>query len=308
MKYDVFRVNYSPYMANDFAMKEKVALEELPSIKMNPQLPKNECILITNSSTVVNEIPIETLNCCKLLIHPNSGYDNFNAHFVEEANFPIILGNEIRAVGVAQYIMTSLLKHYGDIPNQSKWSQTRAWSRTNISNLKIQLIGQGHIGKILTESLSALGCSIENYDPYVSPDSKINFESDVFILTCSLNEKNKKFINKDFFNQFKNNILFINAARGNLVNEEDLLCFLEKNPHSFAFLDVFNQEPFIENKFAHVSNINLTSHIAGCSNDLDDRIINFEKQVISDFLSSNSFLERYSRANLKLRIKNNILV
>ena len=99
----------------------------------------------------------------------------------------------------------------------------------------------------------------------------------------SLNKKNVGFISENSFKKMKKNVLFINPARGKLVNEKHLIHFLEENSEAFAFLDVFEQEPLSFEKFAHLKNVKLSSHIAGVFNKLDQSIIDFETDILRSY-------------------------
>ena len=59
----------------------------------------------------------------------------------------------------------------------------------------------------------------------------------------------------------KKNVILINTARGDLINENDLLSFLQKNKEALAALDVFAEEPYY-GPLANLPNTLLTPHIA----------------------------------------------
>ena len=111
-------------------------------------------------------------------------------------------------------------------------------------------------------------------------------------------------MNKSNINELNSECLILNPARGELFQEEELIHFLQKNPKSFAYLDVFEREPFAPGYGSQVSNLNKTSHIAGMYRRLNNDIISFEFLVIKDFIrrfqqnSLNEFKQDYAECIL----------
>ena len=113
-------------------------------------------------------------------------------------------------------------------------------------------------------------------------------------------------INREALNELPSDFLIINAARGPLIDEKVLIEKLKQNPHAYAVLDVFEEEPF-SHQFEGLTNIHLTSHIAGVSSHLPDHMISFEEKVIRNFredkdLQKSEFRETYKELILSNRI------
>lgn len=246
-------------------------------------------MLITNTHTNFDLLSGEQIEQLKLVIHPNSGYDNFPLDFVKGLKAPIVIGSTIRAEAVAQYILSALFSHYSAIPDHKKWNVERKWPRKLLSDLKITIIGYGHIGKILHATLSPMVKELIVYDPFENLTQLNHKNSDVVILACGLNSKSKNIIEKNFLNAIKESALIINAARGELIKTNDLVNFLKANDEAYAVLDVFEKEPNNFSDFVDLTNIKLTSHIAGVYKNIDLHTINFETTVVSDFLELTGF-------------------
>ena len=295
----VYRVNYSAYQQNHFFQDEKKVLSEISGVKylthlseFNPQFP---VALITNTHTNPESISQAILEKTSLLIHPNSGHDNFQADFIKNAHFPIVVGNPIRAHAVAEYILSALFQHFTKLPNHHHWDNDRLWDRKLVRDQKILLLGFGTIGKILQKSLSALCPNLHVVDPLIGSDIKLkNFHSalsdeiisgaDIIICATSLNPTSYKMINEKFLKLVASDCLIVNASRGEVIDETALVQFLEKNENATCYLDVFEQEPFQPGHLSDLKHINKTSHIAGVYHNLNRDIIDFEYWVIKNFL------------------------
>ncbi|MDD4975651.1 MAG: NAD(P)-dependent oxidoreductase [Bacteriovorax sp.] len=305
-KFTVKRISSSPYFSSDFSKLEQETIINLTAADMLPlNSPELTSILITNTHTDVSSITQEQLEICQLMIHPNSGYDNFPSNFISKVNFPVVIGNPIRANAVASFILSALLSHYSPIPNEATWSESRKWPRKLLAELNILILGHGHIGRLLSESLAPLARVVRIYDPYAGfPDLDLQ-NIDVLIPACSLNKKNQHLIDEAMLLKLNEDFLLINAARGSLVNTKDLLSVLLKRPSAFAVLDVFEKEPADFNQlFKETKNIKFSSHIAGVYKKIDINTANFEAQVISDFIKLDviEFEIKYKTMLLKNRL------
>lgn len=304
--FQVIRTHLSPYQLQNFVEVERHKLQELPDISYK-SLPEADIeqptILITNTHTQLKNLPKELLERTELIIHPNSGYDHFNNEYALWKNIPLVIGHEIRAQAVAEYTLGCLFEGTLDLPQHLAWDKARSWRRTLIKNKNIWIFGYGHIGKIVSATLKSLGANITVIDPFISncphPHLKSWKDGDlskaqVVLCCCSLNSSSFEMFNEDFFCSAHPELLFINGARGKLVKEKALREFLVSHPEAFAFLDVFQQEPFSE-EWHHFPQVWKTSHIAGVHQGLDQDIIQFEVNTLKDFLSLDkpSFQKKY---------------
>jgi len=317
----LIRLDASAYHDKDFFQKEESMAASFnlqyflgaeSFLSSTPLIKDDSVALISNTHTQPDQLPEELLERTALWIHSNSGYDNFVASFVAKAQFPIIVGNPIRAHAVAEYILAQLFEHFGLLKHQLLWDRSRKWERPLLKNKNILICGAGLIGSILKGSLSPLCKELHVFDPFVNLDDEKNLGSflkksptiDIILIACSLNSSSHHLIDNDILKQLSADFLLINAARGGLVDELALLTFLKDNTKARAVLDVFEAEPTPAD-YPKLPNLKRTSHVAGVSAKLDDEIITFENQILSRFLNDNSsFLKSCSALNLRNRLIN----
>lgn len=329
MNIQIYRTNASSYQDSSFFQKEKEALEMIEGVKyiksLNEINEKDPFILLTNTHTKPQNLAKVILDKTILVIHPNSGHDNFPVEFIQDSKFPIVIGNPIRSHAVVEYTLSTLFHHFTKIENHLHWDDERTWNRKLLRDQKVLIIGHGHIGKVLSRSLDSLCKEVSVYDPF----EKINFPQEGFksdfsldmfdgvqllIMAASLNETSKHIINNDVLKRVDSECIIINPARGELIKEDDLIHYLQKNPRAYAYLDVFEQEPFKPGYLHDLKNINKTSHIAGVYQDLNRDIVNFEYHIIKEFLQyargevSGDFERDYHHCLLKSKISEDNLV
>lgn len=298
------RLDLSPYQSPDFPELEKKSLANL-NIEQTELLEEAQ-ILISNTHTDFSKLPLDKLTHVKLLLHPNSGHDNIPCEFVTEAPFPIICGNSIRANGVTEYTLGRLFQHLSSLEDQPQWQPGRAWPRQRLADKNILILGRGTIGKLLISSLTPLARTVSSYDPFKG-DSNLKLDSiDVVLVAASLNQTSEGMINSDFLSKLNPGWLLINGARGKIINQKDLIEALNKDSKAFAYLDVFEKEPFEASAFNGILNIFRSSHLAGVSTNLDQLIIDFEVQAISDFLTQCLNLQEFENKYEHLLLKNKL--
>ncbi|MBD67066.1 MAG: hypothetical protein CME62_17825 [Halobacteriovoraceae bacterium] len=311
MNLQVYRTDSSSYQDSHFLAKEQKILESIPGVSYVKSLSQTQkeipFVLITNTHTQIEHIPKTILDRTKLLVHPNSGYDNIGDEFVKKCSFPIVKGNPIRANAVAEYMLSCVFKEIAQVPNHLHWSSTRVWKRPLLRDQKVLIIGNGHIGQLLKNSLRPLVSQLTVYDPFTKELGVENeFSHELFskvnilLIAADLNDTSYHMVEKVALNELAKKNIIINPARGGIIKEEDLFDYLQQNSNSKCYLDVFEEEPFKAGFQAKLSNLNKTSHIAGVFDRLNQDIISFEYLIIKDFLeklasdNSQTFYQDYS--------------
>ena len=79
-------------------------------------------------------------------------------------------------------------------------------------------------------------------------------------------------IDKSEFNKIKDGVGIINAARGGVINEVELVSAIESGKVAFAGLDTYEKEPKPEIQLLMNSKLSLTPHIGAATNEAQDRI------------------------------------
>jgi glycerate dehydrogenase len=110
-------------------------------------------------------------------------------------------------------------------------------------------------------------------------------ESDVVTMHCPLTKDNQGMVNRDLLNKMKTTALFINAARGGLVHEQDLADALNTGRIAGAALDVLSSEPpAADNPLLTARNCLITPHIAWATREARRRMMAITAENIAAFL------------------------
>ena len=139
----------------------------------------------------------------------------------------------------------------------------------------VGIIGRGKIGMVAAKLFLAFGAKVIAYNRSQSEEAKalgieyksleeVLSESDIVSLNMPLNDSTRGFISADKIALMKPDTVFINCARGPIVDNEALAKALNEDKLGFACLDVFDMEPPIPEDYPilHAKNTLLTPHQA----------------------------------------------
>lgn len=119
---------------------------------------------------------------------------------------------------------------------------------------KVGIIGTGKTGSVFAKIMHGFGCVILAHDPLENEELKkqidisyttfegVCINSDVISVHCPLNNETKYMFHKSIFDLMKKGVVFINTARGKIVNTEDLIEALQHGIVGAAGLDVYEKE------------------------------------------------------------------
>lgn len=192
--------------------------------------------------------------------------------------------NTIRATPEHVFGLTlALLRNYKDaiIKNSKQPFDRDIYRGHELFGAKVGIIGLGRIGKLLTKYFTAFDANVGYYDIqpketvlegvkiYGSIEELIQ-ESEIVILEANYTPKNDKMINAELLRMMIGKY-FINAARGELVDELALLEEIKKGSYRGVAVDTFANEAEEDNlvgefiKLTEGRNLIVTPHIGGAT-------------------------------------------
>ncbi|MER8630229.1 2-hydroxyacid dehydrogenase [Mesorhizobium opportunistum] len=148
-----------------------------------------------------------------------------------------------------------------------------------LGEMTVGVVGYGNIGTKVVRLLRAFGCHVLVSDPYVqlsAEDRNAGVElvglddllsrSDVVTLHPRVTEETRGLIGKDTITRMKPGVIFVNTARGPLVDYDALYEALVSGQIASAMLETFAVEPVPSDwPLLQLPNVTLTPHIAGAS-------------------------------------------
>jgi len=206
-------------------------------------------------------------------------------------------------VAVAEHALALLMSLARKIPQLDLRVREGEWpggQLTQLAGKTLGIVGTGAVGirlariaegigmRVLTSSLSEAGETSEISDG--SERTEVSFSdllanSDAISVHARLTPQTRSMFGSEEFSRMKPTALFINTARGQLVNSRALAEALANETIAGAALDVFNSEPLDRNStLARLPNVILTPHIASNTAEALTVSLNMVVDNVVDFL------------------------
>lgn len=242
---------------------------------------------------------IDRLEKLKILQFIGTGVNNFVDMDYAKSKGIKVLGIEgYGSNAVAEFALSMALALNRKIPIANRRVKNKEWSIEGlqggeIAGSTVGVIGTGNIGQLVAEKYSALGARVIACDifenellknkgvPYVTMD-EIFRKSDIVTLHMKVTDENKYGIGKNMFDVMKPGSLFVNVARAELVDPNDLFQALVNDKLGGAAVDVYYAEPpaASDYRIASLSNVIATPHIGYDTQEAIDNSIKLTVQSI----------------------------
>ena len=258
--------------------------------------------LLVRSATKVRKDIIDNCSCLKLIGRGGVGMDNIDVEYAREKGLHVINTPAASSASVAELVFAHLFgmvrflfdaNRNMPLEGDTRFKELKKnyGAGIELRGKKIGIIGFGRIGREVAKIAIGQGMEVLAHDPFCeTANIDLNFfdgQTTRFkIDTIALNEvyKNADFITVHVPFQgkalitikelelMKDNVGLINAARGGVIDETDLLEALESGKVRFAGLDVFVNEPNPSMKVLMSHQISMSPHIGAATLEAQDRI------------------------------------
>ena len=258
---------------------------------------KTRAIIVRNK-TLVTKILINKASNLSCVGRLGVGLDNIDLVACQENNVTVYPAIGANSNSVAEYVICSAMLLLRRAFQKNIEMISGVWPRQESSGLEVRgktigLIGYGEIAQRTNVIAKSLGMKVVAFDPYINASSdlwrdteKLSLDkllgvSDVISLHIPLNKETNNLLDENKLSLVKPSAVLINSARGGILDENALAKALRENRIRGAALDVFSEEPLSEEKakkFSQLNNIILTPHIAGITEESNERV----SQMIAD--------------------------
>jgi len=276
-----------------------IAAELKPLLPADP-LPDYEVVWISSSeptprgdfvaaipilSRTMGEEEMAGLPNLKVLAQCAVGYDNIDLEAAARRKLPVTNTPDVLTESTADLAWALILavarrmKEGQEMLARGEWT---GWNPTQLLGLELNgstlgIVGGGRIGQAVGRRGVGFGMTIR----YSDQDPKSDFEAETGaqrmelaeLLACSdvvsvhvpSTPETRGLFNRDLFMGMKAGALFINTARGDLVDEDALLRALNEGHLGGAGLDVFSKEPQVPPALANHPKIVALPHIGSAT-------------------------------------------
>jgi len=291
---------------------EKVAQENLAkAVNEN----NYEVVLVRSATTVRKEV-IDICPGIKIIGRGGVGMDNIDVQYAKTKGIEVINTPGASSQSVAELVFAHMFAMSRFIYDSNRLMPSAG--ETEFDKLKkkyskgielrgktIGIIGFGRIGQSVAQYALGCGMKVLAHDPFVhhanieleihgygkiqtnvktGPMEELLITSDFISMHVPKQKDGSAVIGKAEFEKMKNGVCLVNAARGGVINEDDLIAALNSGKVMHAGLDVYENEPAPRKDLLSHPKISLTPHIGAATNEAQDRIgIELAEKIINYF-------------------------
>jgi len=233
------------------------------------------------------------------------GYDNIDVAKATELGVWVTFAPESNANTVAEHAIGCILtlaRNFIQLDRETRAGNFAVRDKlfgSDLAGKVLGVVGLGKIGRRAAQKASrGLDMKVVGYDPFLKPEQIAEFTApagsmdevfsaaDFVSLHIPGGAANKGIVGKTQFALMKKTAFFINAARGDVVVEADLIEALQNGTIAGAAIDVYEKEPPGKNNpLFSMSNVLLTPHNASQTRECMIRMALHAAQGIDEVLS-----------------------
>ena len=268
--------------------------DDMPiSVNRNPDITPDEIPAVVGDADVIwvdhTSLPTDIASQCPNLRH---------VVFMGTGARSYMDPEELAEVGIQVHI----IKGYGDtavaecafglmwdaaksFTRMDRGVRAGGWPRTDgveLTGKTLGLIGFGGIGAEMARLGRGVGMRVIawNRSPKTSegveflPLDQVLAQSHVVSIHLLLNDETRGMIDAACFEKMRDGVLFVNTARGAVVDEEAMIQALESGKIAHAGLDVYETEPLPgEHPLTRLENVTLSAHSAFRTPEASDKLV-----------------------------------
>jgi D-3-phosphoglycerate dehydrogenase / 2-oxoglutarate reductase len=257
--------------------------------------------LAVRSATKVTAALIAEASALRVIGRAGIGVDNIDVPAATQRGIVVMntpYGNAITAAEHAIAMMFALARQ---IPAADRSTQAGKWEKARFMGVELSgktlgIIGCGNIGAIVADRAHGLKMRVIGYDPFLSEERAIDLgiervgldellaRSDFVTLHTPMTEATRGMLDAKALAKLKPGARLINCARGGLIVEADLAAALDNGQVAGAAIDVFVDEPAMENPLFGRDNVVATPHLGAATTEAQENVAVQIAEQMADFL------------------------
>ena len=193
---------------------------------------------------------------------------------IRVSNTPDVLTEDVADLALALLLATIRRTALGDrYVREGKWLKGAMPLTASVQGKTLGIIGLGRIGKAIAKRAEAFGMHIAYQGPrkkdvaytYFADAVTLASASDIVVTACPGGETTRHIISRAAIDALGPEGVFINIARGSVVDQEALVEALVNGKLGGAGLDVFNDEPRVPEALLALDNVVLQPHVGSAT-------------------------------------------
>ncbi len=248
---------------------------------------KDADAVISLLSDNFNPEVIDGMEKCKIISNYAVGYNNIDVEYAKSKNIIVTNTPDVLTDSTADLAITLALACARRVLEGDKLVRSgkfKGWEPKlllgiELKNKKFGILGAGRIGAATAFRAKAFGSNILYYSKSKKEEmekqtgakkvslNKLLKDSDIISIHLPLNKETYHLINEENLKFLKKSSILINTARGEIVDEKELIKILKRRRVFAAGFDVYENEPSINMELLKLDNVVLLPHIGSATED-----------------------------------------
>ena len=260
----------------------------MPPAELAAIVAPYQAMMIRSGTQITAEV-LDAAENLRIIGRPGVGVDNVDLEAATRRGVVVMNSPAGNIASTAELTLALLLAVARHVPQADAAMKAGRWDRKAFAGVelhgkRIGVVGLGRIGREVAARCQALGMEVVAYDPFVAPALAeeleiplLSFEqviqgSDFLTLHTTLTKETRRLLGRDALAKVKPGIRIVNAARGELIDEEALFAALESGRVAGAGLDVHAQEPPADWRLAKHPRVVATPHVGAATAEAQERV------------------------------------
>ncbi len=231
----------------------------LPPEELREAIREADGIIIRSGTKLTADI-IEAAEKLKVIARAGTGLDNVDLEAANRRGIVVMNCPGGNTNSAAEHTLALMFALARNIPQAMASLKAGRWERKKFMGRELMgktlgIVGLGRIGSVVAERAQGLKMKVIAYDPFVTPERAAQMgvelvllddlyaRADIITVHVPLMKETYHLINAESFAKMKEGVLFINCARGGIVDEMALYEAMRSGKVAGAALDVFEKEP-----------------------------------------------------------------
>jgi D-3-phosphoglycerate dehydrogenase len=268
-------------------LRERFDVDVDANAELAEKIGAYDAIVIRSATKLTAEL-LERAERLKVIGRAGVGVDNVDVEAATRRGIVVANAPESTVTSAAEHTIGLLVALARNIPQahaalkQGRWERS-AWAGIELDGKTLGVLGFGRIGQQVARRALGLGMRVVAHDPFVArerfrelgveraegPDDVLS-AADFLTLHLPLTPETEGFLGPEAIAKLRDGVRLVNAARGELVDEDALVEALRGGKIAAAAVDVFSTEPY-EGPLLALDNVVTTPHLAASTAEAQDR-------------------------------------
>lgn len=232
-------------------------------------------VVVTHSGYGISPAQIRALPRLGLVANFGVGIDTIDvadctAHDVRVSNTPDVLTEDVADMALALLLATVRQIPRGDqYVRTGQWLRKNMWFTDTLQQRRVGIVGLGRIGRAIARRCEAFNTAVAYTGPNRKSDAPYEYHediialaqwADVLIAACPGGPATAGLVSADALSALGERGVFVNIARGSVVDQNALVSLLQSGQLGGAGLDVFADEPNVPDALVAMEHVVLQPH------------------------------------------------